>query len=77
MLKLGLETKGCLGTGYKLTFVKASEKEPLDEIVEDRGVKFVVDSKSFMYLVGTTVDYVENEIDAKFVYNNPNVKVRR
>ncbi len=74
MLKLGLERKGCLGTGYKMTFIKLSEKDPLDEIIEDKGVKFVIDSKSFMYLIGTTVDYVENEIDAKFVYNNPNVK---
>ncbi len=64
-----------MGTGYKLGFVKLSEKDPLDEVVEDKGVKFVVDGKSFMYLIGTHVDYVESEIDAKFVYDNPNVKV--
>ena len=75
MLKLSLERKGCLGTGYKMNFIKQEEKDKLDEIIEDKGVKFVVDGKSFMYLVGTTIDFVENEIDAKFVYNNPNVKV--
>ena len=58
-----------------MTFIKAAEKDPLDEIVEDKGMKFVVDGKSFMYLVGTSIDFVDNGIDAKFVYNNPNVKV--
>lgn len=57
--------------------MKEKERDPLDEMIEDKGVKFLVDGKSFMYLVGTTVDFVENEIDAKFVYNNPNVKVSR
>ncbi len=75
MLKFGLERKGCLGMGYKTSFIHEKERDPLDEIVEDKGVKFVIDSKSFMYLVGTTIDFVDGEIDSKFVYNNPNVKV--
>ena len=74
-MKLALEKKGCLGTGYKLSFVNLKGKSETDEVVEDKGVKFLVDGKSLLYLIGTTIDYVDDEIDAKFVYINPNVKV--
>ena len=75
LLKLGLENKGCLGTGYKLSFIKYKDRAPTDELIEHSGIKFMVDGKSFMYLVGTTIDYVEDELDSKFVYLNPNVNV--
>jgi len=67
-------SRGCLGSGYNFNLVKENERSPLDEIIEERGVKFLVDSKSFMYLIGTTIDYSEDSIEAKFIYNNPNVK---
>eukprot|EP00826_Nyctotherus_ovalis_P042798 TRINITY_DN4459_c0_g1_i2.p2 TRINITY_DN4459_c0_g1~~TRINITY_DN4459_c0_g1_i2.p2 ORF type:complete len:122 (-),score=24.54 TRINITY_DN4459_c0_g1_i2:104-469(-) len=75
LLKLSVTSKGCLGSGYNFALVKESERTPFDEIMEERGVKFLVDSKSFLYLVGTTIDYSEDDIEAKFVYSNPNVKV--
>ena len=75
-MKLGLEAKGCLGSGYKMQFIKPDDKKPLDEVIEQKGVKLIVDGKSFMYLVGTTIDYTDDNVEAKFVYTNPNVKVK-
>ena len=56
--------------------VKERDRSPLDEIMEERGVKFLIESKSFMYLMGTTIDYVEGDIESKFVYDNPNATVK-
>ena len=44
-------------------------------MVEQKKVKLLVDGKSLMYLIGTTIDYVDDGFEAKFIYNNPNVKV--
>ena len=46
----------------------------LDEIVEEKDVKVIVDSKALMFLIGTEMDYVDNEIKSEFVFNNPNSK---
>ena len=46
----------------------------LDEVVEDKGVKVIVESKALMFLVGTEMDYVDDDIRAEFVFNNPNEK---
>eukprot|EP00340_Litonotus_pictus_P010088 CAMPEP_0170531256 /NCGR_PEP_ID=MMETSP0209-20121228/59873_1 /TAXON_ID=665100 ORGANISM="Litonotus pictus, Strain P1" /NCGR_SAMPLE_ID=MMETSP0209 /ASSEMBLY_ACC=CAM_ASM_000301 /LENGTH=66 /DNA_ID=CAMNT_0010825623 /DNA_START=159 /DNA_END=359 /DNA_ORIENTATION=- len=49
-------------------------KGKLDEEVEKNGVKVVVENKAVMYLLGTEMDYVEDDIKAEFVFNNPNSK---
>ena len=46
----------------------------LDELIEQHGVKVIVDSKALLFLIGTEMDYVDNEIKAEFVFNNPNAK---
>ncbi len=46
----------------------------LDELIEERGVRVIVDSKALMFLIGTEMDYIDNEIKAEFVFNNPNAK---
>ena len=51
-----------------------SEHGKFDEIVEKEGIKVVVDSKAVMYLLGTEMDFVENDIKAEFVFVNPNSK---
>ena len=59
-----------------MNYYKGMQEElgKLDEIVEDRGVRVVVDSKALMFIVGMEMDYVDNEIKSEFVFNNPNAK---
>ena len=59
---------------YEMVF--ADDKEPLDEVVEAKGVKLFVDAKALMFLIGTEMDYVEDKLQSGFVFNNPNEKGR-
>ncbi len=73
-LRIGIRTGGCSGMAYAMEF--AGDKEPLDEVVEDKGVTLFVDSKALMFLIGTEMDYVEDKLQSGFVFNNPNEKGR-
>jgi len=52
----------------------AEKAERLDEVIEDKGVKIILDSKALMVLVGTQMDYLEDDLKAEFVFQNPNEK---
>lgn len=69
-IRVGVKSGGCSGLSYDLKF----DKEQLDEdkVFEDNGVKLIVDKKSFLYLIGTTLDYSGGLNGAGFVFNNPN-----
>ena len=71
-LRLGVRTGGCSGMAYTMEF--ATEKEPLDELVEDKGVTVLIESKALMHLIGSEMDYVEDKMQSGFVFNNPNAK---
>ncbi len=73
-LRIGIRTGGCSGMAYSMEFAK--DKQPLDEVVEDKGVRLFVDSKALMFLIGTEMDYVEDKLQSGFVFNNPNEKGR-
>tara|TARA_B100000686_G_scaffold354731_1_gene466735 strand:- start:661 stop:996 length:336 start_codon:yes stop_codon:yes gene_type:complete len=73
-LRIGIRTGGCSGMAYEMEF--AEEKQALDEVVEDKGVKLYVDSKALMFLIGTEMDYIEDKLQSGFVFNNPNEKGR-
>ena len=73
-LRIGVRTGGCSGMAYAMEF--AAEKQPLDEVVEDKGVTLFVDTKALMFLLGTEMDYVEDKLQSGFVFNNPNEKGR-
>ncbi len=73
-MRLGIRTGGCSGMAYTMEF--ATEKEPLDEMVESKGVTVLIDSKALMYLIGSEMDYVEDKMQSGFVFNNPNEKGR-
>ncbi len=73
-LRIGVRTGGCSGMAYSMDF--ANEKEPLDEVVEEKGVTLFVDTKALMFLIGTEMDYVEDKLQSGFVFNNPNEKGR-
>jgi iron-sulfur cluster assembly protein len=50
----------------------AAEANPMEEVVEDKGVKVFIDPKAILFLVGTEMDFVREKLGARFVFNNPN-----
>ena len=69
-VRVGVTSGGCSGLSYNLTFDKTQKEE--DKLFEDNGVKILVDKKSFLYLVGTTLEYSGGLNGKGFVFNNPN-----
>ncbi len=73
-VRIGIRTKGCSGLSYTLEF--ADEKGPFDEVVEEHGVRLLIDPKATMFILGTEMDYVEEKLQSGFVFKNPNEKGR-
>ena len=69
-LRVGIKNGGCAGQSYTVEY--AHEVRPTDEVVEDRGVKILVDPKAVLFLLGTEMDYKANKMQAQFIFNNPN-----
>ncbi len=69
-VRVGVKSGGCSGLSYDLKFDKTQNEE--DKIFEDNSVRIVVDKKSFLYLVGTTLEYSGGLNGSGFVFNNPN-----
>ena len=70
-LRLGVRTSGCSGMAYVLEFVDAPNED--DVVFEDKGVRVIVDGKSFAYLDGTELDFVKEGLNEGFKFNNPNM----
>lgn len=71
-VKLSTPRRGCSGLAYSVDYV--SEAVAFDERIETAGGVLFVDGGSVLYLVGSTMDWVENDFTAGFVFNNPNAK---
>ncbi len=69
-IRVGVKSGGCSGLSYDLKFDNQQQTE--DKVFEDNGVKIIVDKKSFLYLIGTTLEYSGGLNGAGFVFNNPN-----
>jgi iron-sulfur cluster assembly protein len=69
-LRVGVKNGGCAGQSYTVEY--AHEIRPTDEVVEDKGVKILVDPKAVLFLLGTEMDYKVDKMQAQFVFNNPN-----
>jgi iron-sulfur cluster assembly protein len=69
-LRVGVKNGGCAGQEYQLGYAEAAE--PLDEVVEDKGVTILVDPSAVLFLLGSVIDYETTRLSAKFVFNNPN-----
>ena len=57
-----------------MNYAETDQIEKLDELVEEKGVRVIVESKALMFLIGTEMDYIDNDIKSEFVFNNPNEK---
>ena len=69
-LRVGVKNGGCAGQEY--IFEYAETAQPLDEVVEDKGVIILVDPKSILFLIGSEIDYETSKLSSKFVFRNPN-----
>ena len=69
-----MRARGCNGYSYVMNYFKMEELNKLDELVDDKGVKVLVESKALLFLVGTEMDFIDNDIISEFTFNNPNSK---
>ena len=69
-LRVGVKNGGCAGQEYLMEYAETAN--PLDEVVEDKGVKILIDPKAVLFLVGTEIDYETTTLASKFVFRNPN-----
>lgn len=69
-IRVGVKGGGCSGLSYELTFDTDLKED--DKVFENNGIKVVVDKKSFLYLIGTELDYSGGLNGKGFVFNNPN-----
>jgi iron-sulfur cluster assembly protein len=69
-VRVGVTNGGCAGMSYTMEY--ASEGKPFEEIMEDKGVKIFIDPKAILFLIGTELDFVQEKLGARFVFNNPN-----
>ena len=69
-VRVGVKSGGCAGMSYVMEY--AREIKPNEEIIEDKGVKVLIDPKAIMYLLGTEMDYKKEKFSSHFVFINPN-----
>ena len=73
-IRIGLKTKGCTGLSYAIEYADA--KNPFDEEIVKDGIHILLDPKVIMFILGTTMDFVEDKIKSGFTFENPNEKGR-
>ena len=71
-IRVGVKSGGCSGLKYFVEY--ADEKNPFDEIIQDKGVTVLIDPKALMYLLGTQMDFVSKQFKSGFTFTNPNEK---
>jgi iron-sulfur cluster assembly protein len=69
-VRIGVKNGGCAGMEYTMSYAEA--RGPHDEVVEDKGVKLLIDPTAVMFLLGTEMDYRSDRMRSGFVFNNPN-----
>jgi iron-sulfur cluster assembly protein len=69
-VRVGVKNGGCAGMEYTMEYADAVN--PTDEVIEDKGVKILIDPKAVLFLLGSEMDYQTEKLSAQFVFNNPN-----
>ena len=69
-VRIGVKSRGCAGMSYVMEYAKSSNSN--DEVIEDKGIKVLIDPGAVMYLLGTEMDYKKEELSSTFVFKNPN-----
>ena len=69
-VRVGVKSGGCAGMSYIMEY--ATNIKPNEEVIEDKGVKVLIDPKAIMYLLGTEMDYKEEKFSSQFFFKNPN-----
>ena len=69
-IRVGVKNGGCAGMSYTMEYAEALD--PRDEVVEDKGVRLLIDPKAVLFLLGTEMDYRIDKLSAGFVFINPN-----
>jgi iron-sulfur cluster assembly protein len=69
-LRVGVRNGGCAGMSYTMEFAETAS--PLDEVVEEKGVKLLIDPKALLFLLGAQMDFKVDKLAASFVFKNPN-----
>ena len=69
-VRVGVKSGGCAGMSYIMEY--ANDDKPNEEIVEDKGIKVLIDPKAVMYLLGTEMDYKKEKFSSQFIFKNPN-----
>lgn len=71
LIRIGTKAKGCSGLAYHLEYV--DKPSPLDEQVEQDGVKVLIDNKALLNIIGSEMDWLEDKLNERFVFKNPNI----
>ena len=69
-VRVGVKSGGCAGMSYVMEYAKDIKAN--EEVIEDKGVKVLIDAKAIMYLLGTEMDYKKEKFSSQFVFKNPN-----
>ena len=69
-VRVGVKNGGCAGMEYTMEYAEAISAT--DEVIEDKGVKIMIDPKAVLFLLGTEMDYKADKLSAQFIFNNPN-----
>jgi iron-sulfur cluster assembly protein len=69
-VRIGVKNGGCAGMSYTMEY--AEQINALDEVIEDKGVRILIDPKAVLFLLGTEMDYKVDKLSAQFIFNNPN-----
>ena len=69
-VRVGVKSGGCAGMSYVMEYAK--DIKPNEEVIEEKGVKVLIDPKAIMYLLGTEMDYKKEKFSSQFIFKNPN-----
>ena len=70
-IRVGVTTTGCSGHMYQVEY--AEEARPMEDVMEQHGVRVFIDPLALMFIVGSTMDYQEGKLNSGFVFDNPNI----